>query len=121
MIKLQFSKPSYHTYDNGKVTTCVYECKVIICNTKELLDTFKVTGKAVCSPNDVVNPTTGRRIADSKAKLAAYKTAKNHWSAFFNKELNKSLLIVKNIANFINQMQYLKKSEEKHILELCNV
>ena len=75
MIKLRFSKPLYKTYDAGRVTTCTYECTRV--GPKDENDAehlrFTVTGKAVCSKQDVPDERIGRHIAESRAKLLAYK------------------------------------------------
>ena len=73
MIKLQFSPPVYKTYDKGRITTCTYKCKQVHKQTKEVLNEFTVQGKAICSKQDIPDERTGRIIAESRAKLIAFK------------------------------------------------
>jgi len=121
MLKLQFSKAHYHTYNDGKVTICLYSCKVIDTQTKEIVTDFKVTGKAICSEKDEVNAAVGRMIADSKAKHIAYQKAQRMWNKGAISTLKHKIEQAENIINFFNQMKYLKKAEEAHIYKLCGV
>lgn len=73
MIKLRFSLPVYKTYNGGKVTTCLYKCVQVDTKEKRVLEEFTVQGKAICSSQDTPNERTGRIIAESRAKLLAYK------------------------------------------------
>lgn len=121
MIKLQFSKPHFHTYNEGKTTICIYSCKVIDNDNKEIKAEFKTTGKAICSENDTLDPAVGRMIADSRAKYKAYKIAYSMHSGTLIGYYKKQLRDIYNVVEFNAQMQYLKKMEEQHITDLCDV
>ena len=45
---------------------------------------FTVIGKAKCNEVDTFNEITGRRIAESKARLKAYKVGEYIWECFQN-------------------------------------
>ena len=82
MLKLRFSKPFHKQYMDGKVSVCKYECQIVDNLTKDVVSEFTVTGTAKCSPNDTVNPEFGQKLADSRAKLAAYKRANNRYPKY---------------------------------------
>ena len=79
MLKLRFSKPFHKQYMDGKISVCKYECQIIDSQTKDIVSQFTVTGTAKCSPDDTVDVEFGRRLADSRAKLAAYKKVDNRY------------------------------------------
>lgn len=115
MLKLRFSKPSVKTYMDGKVTVCKYDCTLIEKSTNRVVDTFAVTGTSKCSPNDSIDVDYGRKLADSRAKLAAYRIASN----VVDHECIPCMIedIKKNaeLIDFVTSMQYLKKKEVEHI------
>ena len=62
------------------------ENKVVVCNMSvdmQLLvndfGEFIVTAKARCNSDDTFDEATGKKIAESRAKSKAFKTAKNVW------------------------------------------
>ena len=78
------------------------------------LGAFTVTAKARCSPNDVFNEAIGKKIAKSRAKIKAFKTAKNAWNCIaevFIKKANKASRIADNCA-------VMEEFEVKHVKEL---
>ena len=120
MLKLRFSKPFHKQYMDGKVSVCKYECQIFNNQTKEIVDQFTVTGTAKCSPNDTVNPEFGRKLADSRAKLAAYKRANSRHPKFVLEELAEAANRAIGILEFHQTMQYLKKKEVDHIASICS-
>ena len=112
MLKLRFSKPSYKQYMDGKVSVCKYKCQIVDNQTKDVVSEFTVTGTAKCSPNDTVNPEFGQKLADSRAKLAAYK--------YLLSELAETVDRAVGILEFHQTMQYLKKKEVDHIADICS-
>ena len=120
MLKLRFSKPSHKQYMDGKVSVCKYECQIIDNQTKDIVSEFTVTGTAKCSPNDTVNPEFGKKLADSRAKLAAYKRATSRHPRFALEELAETVDKAVGILEFHQTMLYLKKKEVDHIASICD-
>lgn len=119
MLKLRFSSPSIATYNDGKVTVCRYNCILFDGDAKAIQDEFRVTGTAKCAPNDNVDAEFGRKLADSRAKLAAYKIA----SRILSKECLQCMIEKVNqsidLIQFIDTMNFLKKREIEHIETLA--
>ena len=119
MLKLRFSEPVRRQYMDGKISLCKYECTVFDNSNKCIVAQFSATGTAKCSPNDKVNPEFGAKLADSRAKLSAYRKAAHilpdevidEWVEKINHQVD--------MLDFIDQMQYLKKKEISHIEEIC--
>lgn len=120
MLKLRFSTPLHKQYMDGKVSVCKYECQIINNQTKDVVLKFTVTGTAKCSPNDSVDPEFGKKLADSRAKLAAYKRASNRYPQVMLEELAEAVNEAIGILEFHQTMQYLKKKEVAHIASICN-
>ena len=120
MLKLRFSKPFHKQYMDGKVSVCKYECQIVDNQTKDVVSEFTVTGTAKCSPNDTVNPEFGKKLADSRAKLAAYKKANNRYPKYMLVELAETVDRAVGILEFSQTMQYLKKKEVDHIADICS-
>ena len=115
MFKLRFSNPMYHTYDNDRITVCKYECTVLDCSKKEVIQTFKVIGKSICSPEDTIDVRMGKMIAEGKAKLLAYSKMSNYYSQSYIDYLTEQVKGMIDELNFIYQMKFLTKSERKHL------
>lgn len=120
MLKLRFSKPFHKQYMDGKVSVCKYECQIVDNQTKAIVSEFTVTGTAKCSPNDPVNPEFGKKLADSRAKLAAYKRANSRYPKFMLEELVSTVEKAIGILDFHQTMLYLKKKEVDHIASICS-
>ena len=120
MLKLRFSKPFHKQYMDGKVSVCKYECQIVDNQTKAIVSEFTVTGTAKCSPNDTVNPEFGKKLADSRAKLAAYKRANSRYPKFVLEELASTVEGAVGILEFHQAMLYLKKKEVDHIASICS-
>ena len=115
MLKLRFSKPSIKTYADGKITVCKYDCTLINGNSKRVMDEFSVTGTSKCSPNDILDAAYGRKLADSRAKLNAYKIAARIISPKEMERLIEKVNYTYDLIRFVDTMQYLKKKEIDHI------
>lgn len=115
MLKLRFSKPFIKTYNDGKVTVCRYNCTLIDSKTKRVTNEFSVTGTAKCSPNDVVDESYGRKLADSRAKYEAYKSALDYVCPGCYEDMVSSLETLMGIVDFVDMMKYLKTKEREHI------
>ncbi len=120
MFKLRFSKPFHKQYMDGKVSICKYECQIVNNLTKEIVSEFTVTGTAKCSPNDTVDPEFGKKLADSRAKLAAYKRANNRYPKGQLEDLIEVVNRAVSILEFHQTLQYLKKKEVDHIVSICS-
>ena len=117
MIKLRFSKPKYNTFNNGKVTTCCYNCDLVNTRTRTVINNYcKVKGTAICNDTDTPNPAIGRMIADSRAKKNAYEyAAKDFKYTTVQQEELKCLL---EETDLYKRMKYLSSHESKHINSL---
>lgn len=104
----------------GKITICKYICTLIDGETKSPIHEFSVTGTAKCSPNDILDADYGRKLADSRAKLSAYKIASNIISPNRYYQMVEQMDKMENTLNFIDTMLYLKKKEQEHIEFLNN-
>ena len=119
MLKLRFSTPFHKQYMDGKVSVCKYHCTLFDKATKMVIEEFSVTGVAKCSDNDTPNPEFGAKLADSRAKLAAYKKLYNRYPEYRVEELVELVTKAVGILEFQNLMGYLKRKEAAHIKELC--
>lgn len=122
MLKLKFSKPSIKHYNDGKITVCTYSCSIIennAGNAKEVKCEFTSTGIAKCSPNDTVDLDFGRKLADSRAKLKAYKVASNYIAPESIPALVERINAGIELLKFTEFMRYLKGNELLHIQDLC--
>lgn len=115
MLKLRFSKPSVKTYMNGKITICKYDCTLIDGETKIVVNEFPATGMSKCSPNDVLDVDYGRKLADSRAKLAAYRIASSIISEEDIEDMLAQMEHFSELIHFTDTMRYLKKKEIAHI------
>jgi len=119
MLKLRFSEPVRRQYMDGKISLCKYECTIFDNSNKCIVAQFSATGTAKCSPNDKVNPEFGAKLADSRAKLSAYRKAAHILSDGEIEELVEKVSHQVDMLEFIDQMHYLKKKEVSHIKEIC--
>lgn len=113
MLKLRFSKPVFKQYKDGKICVCIYNCDIIN-NKKEILDSFKVSGTAKLADVDIASD-LGFKLADSRAKLAAYKIAANILSIDEYEEIMKRIEEAIEICEFSDFMHYMKRKEVQHI------
>lgn len=75
---------------------------------------FTVTAIARCNSEDTFDEATGKKIAESKAKVKAFKIATNVWNCIaegFEKEFNIAETMAKNC-------ELVKEVEVKHIKKL---
>lgn len=119
MLKLRFSEPVRRQYMDGKISLCKYECTVFDNSNKCIVAQFSVTGTAKCSPNDEVNSEFGAKLADSRAKLSAYRKAAHILPDEVIEEWVEKIGYQVAMLDFIDQMHYLKKKEVSHIEEIC--
>ena len=119
MLKLRFSEPVRRQYMDGKISLCKYECTIFDNSNKCIVEQFSVTGTAKCSPNDEVNSEFGIKLADSRAKLNAYKKAAHLFPVEMVREWVEKINHQVSVLDFIEQMYYLKKKEIAHIEEIC--
>ena len=118
MLKLRFSEPIRRQYMDGKISLCKYECTIFDNSNKCIIAQFSVTGTAKCSPNDTVNPEFGAKLADSRAKLSAYRKASRILPDDVVREWVEKIDSQIAMLDFIDQMYYLKKKELSHIEEI---
>lgn len=75
---------------------------------------FTVSAKAKCAPDDKFDEVIGKRIAESRAKSKAFKTAKNIWSCIAEKLLNEYNISMEMYKN----CEAMEKIETNHAKEL---
>ena len=75
---------------------------------------FTVTAKARCNPDDTFDEATGKKIAESRAKAKAFKTAKNVWDCIAKGLFNKAKIAEKIYKN----CAVIEQVEIKHVKEL---
>lgn len=126
MFKLRFSAPRIKHYKDGLLTVCKYDCTVFDNATKGIVTEFTVTGTSKCAINDKVNEAFGNKLADSRAKEAAYKRASQLVSEDKIYEMEETVCKFMNLIAFVDKMRYLRKKETTHIEdiifedEICN-
>jgi len=106
---------------DGKITVCKYECAIVDNCTKEVITSFTVTGSAKCAPSDSVDEGFGAKLADSRAKLTAYKKAASYYPKEEVRAMMDQIMNVAPTIRFVDQMFFLKKKEADHIAEICKV
>lgn len=75
---------------------------------------FTVTAIAKCNPKDEFNESVGRRVAESRAKAKAFKTAKNVWKCI-SEVLTKEIL---GASNMESNCEMAERFEMKHVKKL---
>lgn len=120
MLKLRFSQPFKKQYLDGKISLCKYNCIIIDNSDKSVISKFSVTGTAKCAPNDSVDPEFGMKLADSRAKLSAYREAAKLLPKYVEDEWLDDIGTKIAILEFIDQMRFLKKKEFMHIEDICD-
>ena len=122
---------SYHVDETNKVVVCTLYCNVqfgkheayfhiIEDMYKKKLPyikwgSFEVKAKARCNASDTFNVETGKRIAESRAKAKAFRTAKKLWNEIA-KSLKKAAKSCENTAIACN---IALNNEVEHVIELC--
>lgn len=114
MLKLRFSKPTFKKYMGGKICVCIYECKILDTNTKEVVDEFKVSGTAKLAKGDTMSD-LGAKLADSRAKLLAYKKAASLISEEQYVAYIETIDAMGNLCAFSDFMHCMKRKEVDHI------
>ena len=125
-------KSEYKVIPDKGIVVCILECTTGVANidiwsyiqtvwwNKRLPNVnyrgdFTVRAKAICSKDDKFDEVIGKRIAESRAKAKAYRTAYKFWS-----------ICAKNIGNMVKfcnstvdacSVALLKEAE--HVKELC--
>ena len=75
---------------------------------------FTVTAVARCNAEDTFDEATGKKIAESRAKAKAFKTAKNVWGCIFTGLMEKA-----NIAGTMaKNCEWVMDIEVKHVEKL---
>lgn len=129
--RVQIVERSFHVNHNKKTVTCVIktginpytlssrsyiESTVWETSNKELFRQHTFVGIAKCSPLDNFDEEKGKRIAESKAKVKAFKA--------YNRMFTKVSDIIKNasidVLNTALACRYAGETELKHIKELDN-
>lgn len=75
---------------------------------------FTVKAVAKCNPNDTFDEAIGRKIAESKAKVKAFRIAKNIWSCIAKRLLNEHTIAMEMYSN----CRAMEKFEFNHVEEL---
>jgi hypothetical protein len=99
------------SYDPNEVTPCMY-----LTFDNDIFNGMVFTGVAKCHENDNFNSTTGMRIAESRAKVKAYKTARN----VLNKMFEDFDDFTSAIKYSTNSFKSLYESETEHLKKLTD-
>lgn len=94
--KMTMKVKKYIVHEHNKTITCIMECEFpdLPFNTKVyrkfdlgICNDFIVKGVAKCRPGDTYDEQTGCRIAESKAKLKAFKKAEKIMRTYYENVL----------------------------------
>lgn len=123
---------TYKVIPDKGIVVCILECTTGVDNTNvwHIIQTdwwskrlpnvnyrgnFTVRAKAICSKDDKFDEVIGKRIAESRAKAKAYRTAYKFWS-----------ICAKNIDNMVKFCNSTASAcsvafckEEDHVKKLC--
>lgn len=129
--RVQIVERSFYVNHDKKTVTCVIKTESCTLNhpsrdyinsavwethDKALFSDHTFVGIAKCSPLDEFNEEKGKRIAESKAKVKAFKA--------YNKMYTKVSDLIKNalvdVLNTALACKYASETELKHIKELDN-
>lgn len=95
--KMTMRVKKYIVHEHNKTITCIMECdfpnlpyneKVDKKFNLEFFNEFTVKGVAKCRPGDTYDEQTGCRIAESKAKLKAFKKAEKIMRTYYENVLS---------------------------------
>lgn len=99
---------------DGKICVCIYECMIFDTDTKEVVDKFNVSGTAKLAEGDTMSD-LGVKLADSRAKLTAYKKAATIISDAQYAEYDALVETMCDLMNFSDFMHHMKRKEINHI------
>lgn len=123
-MKLRFEQPVYYVNKEKNTVVCTIEANFDSCELRELspdflysYNIFYAKGITKCKELDVFNEEIGKRIAESKAKMQAYKKAFNFLDSV-KKNLNKKFKIV--TGTQVDYLSPLLAKEEKHFKRLLS-
>lgn len=123
-MKLRFEQPVYHVNKEKNTVVCTIEARFDNYELRELDsdflysdNTFYARGITKCRYPDIFNEETGKRIAESKAKMQAYKKAFNFLDSV-KKNLNKKFKII--TCTQVDYLSPLLAKEEKHLERLLS-
>lgn len=117
--KMTMKVKKYIVHEHNKTITCIMECafptlpyngRIIKKFDLEFFNTFTVRGVAKCRPGDTYDEQTGCRIAESKAKLKAFKKAEKIMRTYYDNVLSEMCNTKHSISFF----------EEEYRREACH-
>lgn len=115
-MKIRFSKPTFRTFHEGRVTSCSFNCTLLI-NGSEV-KRFKTHATTQLAEGDTPDPVKARHLAESKAKLKAYEVAVAGSNANAVSEvLHRTLERVAECKSIL-KLIHLRNAERKHIHQL---
>ena len=104
--------------EDKKTVTCIIKTyplyEVPFDNLLQYGDDITVVGIAKCSPNDEFNETTGRRIAESRAKAELFRKLRD----FTQGLADKTQIALENYELRVLELQRLINKEKEHIENL---
>ena len=123
-MKLRFEQPVYYINKEKRTVVCTIEASFDSYDLRELdpdflysNNTFYARGITKCKEPDVFNEEIGKRLAESKAKMQAYKKAFKFLDSF-KKNLNKKFEII--TSTQVDYLSPLLAKEEKHFKKLLS-
>lgn len=122
-MKIQFFNTNYVINKEKGNVTCImtaclsdYSGQSNVTSTYRLKKTFqfKAIGVAKLHKDDVWDETIGKRVAESKAKIAVYKMGKKI-CANYKKNIN---ILANDVDHLTDNLNKFLQTEEKHLLKL---
>lgn len=117
--KMTMRVKKYIIHEHNKTITCIMECDFPNLPYNERIDKkfnleffneFTVRGVAKCRPGDAYDEQTGCRIAESKAKLKAFKKAEKIMRTYYENVL----------SEMCNTEHSIRFFEEEYRREYCH-
>lgn len=115
---LTFKSIKYVVNYEKKIVACIIEAKINSFNIP-YGENFKVVALSRCSPMDTFNEETGRRIAESRAKIKAYSRAMGYQKDLCN-YLRQSYNAYLKMDEGVRFCGVLVKREKEHLEQLIN-
>lgn len=114
MKKLSFSDPKYYSF--GNITKCVYTCKIVDTELQEEMEPFVVSGIAERTDNDDNDPKIGMMLAESRAKIEAFKRVRDSYdkTGFFD-QFNELYHMMQGELAFRDRIKFYLSREHEHL------
>jgi hypothetical protein len=112
MAKITHSEPRYIKSRDGRCITCLIDAGVVVRD--KIVATFTAKGVAVQNANDCYDETTGKRLAESRAKRYMFMQAKNFFKTQVA-QLKDYLLLHDELQKAVEKYKKSQRHEKNHI------